>query len=558
MRPIVLVLVLAILLPALSPPVASQDAGGAFRILVRGVTGVFGPETWKEEQPVTGNLSKTSPLPTVPNVVGTYKNPYFDGRPRQLPTGPVNAWGYHVNLTLELADANRQAIQNPPLNLVIDARIEAGTHDIPAKLTKLGPTTFRATFDLDGEAGKNWPAMLGGSLAVAVEVYEQATTASPRKVGQDALTLRSVYGVSSLPAVAFPRDALQLYSDLGNFTAFATAPVAPADTLRVTFSFGVPNATARGMMVSTRAQQVVFDGRTDARGTVTVTAKPSDLLGAAEGGLLLVEAHLVGSPTDLTVGNGLVVVPVQSHATTITSIARETNAGGSDPAAMMRVTVNDPDASPQAGGRHGRVVALDGVRVLANVPYLPADPNQPDLNHKTARFPARFIVEAKVPSYSLFSLLFTERNEFYSLATAQRGYSVSAAPLTLEEGQAGDLRLTVRNLNSNGDPQADIGLASTVRIAITSLPGGGNWSGELSLAEGESRTVEIDVRAVDIRVHEAVVNSTSDELRLDRIARIEVVEPPGAFDSFLRRLPAPAPLALLALAALAAFALRRR
>lgn len=559
MRPVILALILALVVPSLAPAATSQEAGGAFRLLVRGVAADFAPEKWKEEQPLTGNLSKTGPLPAVPNLIGTYRNPYYDGRPRQLPAGPVNAWGYSLNLSLELGDANRQPVNAPTTPLTIEAWIEAGQHDIPAKLTKTGATSFRAQFDLDGELGKPWPALLGGSLPVMVEVYENPATSQPRKVGQDSVAIRSTYGVGSLAAVAFPREALTVYSDLGNFTSLATRALAPADTLSVSFSFGVPDAPARGVLVNTRAQKVVFEGKTDSAGTLMITAKPSDVLGAAEGGLVVVEAHLVGSAADLTVGNGLVVVPVQSHATTVTGMAQETRVGTADPAATVKIIVSDPDAGPQTGGRQGRVVALDGVRVLANVPFLPVEPGG-DLNHKVARYPAAFVTGATPPpsSYNVFSLLFTERNEFYSLATATRGISISAAPAQVQDGVAGSLRLTIRNLNENGDTTADPGLGATAHVRVDRLPGGGNWTGDVALYEGEVRVLPIEFGGARPGVYEAVVNSTFDELRVDRVARVVVSEPRSALDGFLERLtPAPAALGLLALAALAALAGRR-
>lgn len=558
MRPVVAILVLLLLAPALMPPAASQS-GGAVRVLVRGVAGAFGPDVWKEEQPISGNVTSGTPLPTVPNLIGTYRNPYFTGGPRQLPTGPANAWGYSVNLTIELADANGAPIQDAPLNLYIEAAIPTALGTVPAKLTKLGPTSFRATFDFDGEVGKPYPALVAGSAPVVVDVYQQVPAAQPRKLGQETITLRTSYGVGSLPAVAFPREALQVYSDLGNLTTLATRPLTPADSITTSFGFGVPNATAKVLMINNRASKVVFEGRTGASGALSVTAKPADVLGTAQGGLVVLAAFLAGSPTDLNVGSGIVVVPVQSHTTAVTSIQLESRVPrADDPTATVRVGVNDPDATPQVGGRHGRVVALDGVQVLANVPFLPVEPGTTDINHKFARYPAAFVKEAKVSSYTLYTLLFTERNEFYSLATATRGYTISAAPVTVDEGKPGELKLTVRNLNNNGDAQADIGLATTVKLAVKDLPGGGNWTGESALAEGESKilTVPFDARQGS---HEATINSTADELTLDRMATIRVVAPKGALDSFLERLvPAPAALALLALAGVAAFAMRRR
>lgn len=559
MRRALLLLVLAALLAPAAVD-AQSSASGTLRVAVKEIDAGFGPESWKEEQPFLGDVGKSTALPALPVAyTGVYRNPYFDGRPRFLPAGPVNAWGYNATLTLELIDSRGAPLADPEPNLLVEASLRTSFGDVPAKLTKIAPAQFLARFDLDGEAGKRWPALLGGAATLVVDVFEQPPTAQPVKLASDAHTLAFTYAVPSLNGLPFPREALQVYSDLGNLTPHSLSTFSPSDAIPIAFSFGVPNAAAQVRVVNNRAAVTIFDGRTDATGTVSATVVPGDVLGDAAGGLLVVEAHLTGAGTgNRTLGNGLVVVPVQSHATLVRAIARETRAGATDPAATMRVTVQDPDAGPQAGGRHGFVVLLDGLTYVGRYPFLPVEPGS-DVNHKFARYPAKDVVDAGLASYTLYSFLFTERNEFYSLAIADRGYSVSAPPVAVEEGASGVLRLTVRNLNDNRDGNPDYGLDAIVKLAVTGLPGGTNFTGEISVAEASSGVVEIPFLASGAGGYRVVLNSTADELRVDRTFSVDVTNPPSGLSGILGRLGVPGPgIGFVLLSAAAAVLLARR
>jgi hypothetical protein len=542
-----------------APTLRAQSASGNYSIFVKAMSADFAPESWKDEAPFAGMVGATTPLTPLPaGYTGVYQNPYAGGPPHDLPQGPVNAWGYSMNLTIDVLNGQGQPLTDPSSNYLIDANVKYGAGEIPSKIAKLSATEFRAQFDLDGEAGKPWPALYGGDATVAVDVYQQPPTAQKEKVGSGSIVLHSAYATPDLPAIPFPINSTQVYSDLGQLAPLDPRPAKPSDTIPVAFSFGVPNATAKLVLVSSHAEKATT-ATTDAAGVLRASVKPSDVVAAGSGGLLVIEANLVGDRASMTVANGLVVVPVQNHATTITAIERETRTGPTDPAATMRVTVLDPDAGAQGGSSYGSLLVMNGPTLLQSVPFAPTDVGTADANHRYARYLASAIASAKVSQYQLYSVLFDKPGDFYSIASAVRGISVTATSVGVQQGQSGVLPIGVRNLNDNGDANGDVGLGTTVHLALRGLPGGANFTQDLSLAEATGKVVDVPFTGGQAGSFRVVINATSDEIQLGETTGIDVKTPPGPLDNLLSRFaPGPEPLVALALVGVAAALVRAR
>jgi hypothetical protein len=541
---------------ALEAQAHAQATAAPYRVAIREMQADFSNEGWKDEPAAAGPITKGTVLPQLPaGATGAYlvyQNPYNAGGPHYAPPA-ANAWGYHLNLTLEILDSNGQTLTAPDTNLYVDANLVLPDGRIPSKLAKLSATQFLATFDLDGENGKPWPAFLAGTATLAVDIYQQPSGAQPVKVGSDTTnTIRAAYGASSVSAFPIPRNGLPVYTDIGNVTLLHAPAVLPNATLDVSFAFGVPNAPVRVELVDATNPFVVADGHTDSTGSFTTTVQPAKVLGSAAGGLVLLEAHLTGDPSARTVGNSLVVLPVAAHATPVTTIMEETRLP-SDPAATIRVEVYDKDASATGGAHYGQLdpIANGALLTPAAVPFQPIEPGQnPD--HEVARYPAYFVTSHRpaLNEYTLVGFLFGSPNELYSLTVATRGIALSAAPVSVAQGGNGTALLAVQNLDANGDSIADPGMAITAHIVAKGLPGTKNWSADSSVAEGAIATVAIPFSTSQTGTFAPVLNATADEISATFEPLLSVTTPSSGLAGLLERLT-PAPSDGLVVAAIA-------
>ncbi|MHB8584557.1 MAG: hypothetical protein ACYDDF_01785 [Thermoplasmatota archaeon] len=537
----------------------AQASGGSYRVAITNVTADYTSESWKDEQPVLGTVGKSTPLPVLPvGYTGVYQNPYF-GSPHFAP-GVANAWGYHLNLTLELRSSNNATIANPDQGLYVNASLILPSGTIPSKIAKLSSTQFLATFDLDGgEPGKNWPDFASGLATLQVDVYNAIPTAQANKVASQTFTVRASNGAAvNFDALTFPWNGLPVYTDLGCLTLLHASLVKPSATIPVTFSFGVPNAAVHVILVDAYSQVTIASTTTDSAGDVSVSVQPAKVLGSATGGLVLLEAHLLGDPATLTVGDSVIAIPVAGHTTTISGIIDDQPVPGAPPT-TIRATVRDPDAGATGGPKYGYLDAVSGTTLLEQVPFQPVEPGSNNTGQEYARYSAMAVISHKLASYQLYTFQFDAPNQLYSFALATRGFMVEAPAVSVGQGATTTIPINVINLDANGDVNPDPDLGITAQLLVKGLPGGKPWIGNVSVGQGTNQTVNVPISTGQAGAFTVVVNATASELQLVTATVASIAAPESPLDSFLHRLtPAPPEALVVLVIAAAALALRRR
>jgi hypothetical protein len=564
MRTPALLLAAFLLLGALAQLPGAGAVGGV-TIRVDRLVASYGSEEWKDEPATLGGFFKTSPFPTgTPLYTGTYENPYADPtRPHASPGGPGNYWGYNLTLEVTLASDGGAPIAAGDTGYLVSARIATPRGAIPAKLTKTNATSFRATFDLDGENGKDWPALDPGEASILVDAFfgGQDPTVAQQKVGSATVPFRfqEVY----LDKIGFdvPERVLPSYSDVtrGNFTSFYGKLLAPGEPVRLAVNVGVPNAETRVVLVNDRRAVPLFEGRSDAQGRVGVQFEPGLALAGGLSGLLLLEAHLVGD--DRAVGNAVVALPVSERQVPITAIQYEGRGlGGKEvpQLATVLVAAEDRSATPEAASRQGTLLLAKGNAVFDEVRFFPPS-FAPGATRREARFPASAVPET-FSSYNLLAIFLDNANRFYSFATASRGLGLALADAHATRFEQGALPVVVRSFNTNYDATDDPGLSATFMLGATGLPGAKVYETEVTLEEGVEKTLLVPVGTTDLGEFRITVNATLGDVSIARAAALAVEPPPGFIDNVLGKVaPGPGPaLAALALAAAVALARRRR
>lgn len=498
----------------------------------------YGSEAWKDEPPL-GAVAGGLPV-SREGALGVYANPYADGAPHQ---GAQPWLGHNLTATIELRDEAGAAVASGAHYLA--ARLEGGGATVPAKLARLAPGRFAAQFDLDGEAGDEAvPALPPGAARIVAEVYE----ATPDPTVADRRVARAEFQVQAL-AAAFDLGGFRLadaalgFADTGaGDGALVLGTLArPGEPFAVQASLGAPRAPA-ALVAWARGRLVpLAEGLTDGAGVLAASFDASQLLGANESGLALLEAHLDGSQG--RVASAVLAVPVSSHPTKVARFVHEPRAGGA--ADTLLVGVEDRTAGAERPAR-GAVHVLD--RAGATVASAPFEPTGfgPSAGERTARLPA-----AQLPreGYRVVALLQTGDGRLYSLAQATRGLDVVVLDARGRPFEAGNLTVLVRNLGHNLDDAVDDGLALAVRVNATGLPGGGEAAADVEVPEGGEARLSLPFLA-DAGRYAVEVTAAAGELRATSAATLLVEEAPRAL------LPGPGPL--LAVAAALLLAQRRR
>jgi len=228
---------------------------------------------------------------------------------------------------------------------------------------------------------------------------------------------------------------------------------------------------------------------------------------------------------------------------------------------LFEVTVQDPEATAQAGSRRANLVLLAEGDLLGTAEFAPPGT---DARFRTARVQSAVVTgRAGLDRYEAFGWLLDNNNRFYGLAHATRGFTLDVQPLTGLAGTSSTLRITLTNLADNGDARrgvdGDAGLALAVKGEITGItPTPLRYEATVP----EAGTVTVDVAFVaGAGTYGAVVNATAAEFALQKRLPVLVDDAPGLVDSFFQRVPAPdllVALAFLGLAALLTGARRRR
>jgi hypothetical protein len=106
--------------------------------------------------------------------------------------------------------------------------------------------------------------------------------------------------------------------------------------------------------------------------------------------------------------------------------------------------------------------------------------------------------------------------------------------------------VALRNFNNNLDDARDPGLALTVHVTVTGLPGGTPFEADRTLEEGGAQELLVPFSG-DAGEYPVTVNATSGELRLQLQGTVVVAFPRSGLPGFEPLLVlAAVPLALLA------------
>ncbi|HVL47142.1 MAG TPA: hypothetical protein VM889_01130 [Candidatus Thermoplasmatota archaeon] len=561
---------LATVLPALAP----VTTAASLVPVVKSLESHYGPEAWKDERDTMGDALAASNAPPLPaGYTGVYDNPY-DGRPHQAP-GVANDWGLNLTAFVEIQDGNGRPIAPVTGAYLLRARIEgpAGVGVIPAKLTKISASLFKAEFDLDGErvvpgVRSTRPLPPSGSYPI---VFEVVHVPSDPVLGVRQTVASATHGVrvssafANLQGMDFPAARLPEFTEVSghNLTPLYPTPVDPSRKLNVVFAFGEAHADAVIVAGAARKATVLKQGVTDAFGRIEATIDPGAILEGARSGLVIVEGHLKGSNS--TVGNAVVVLPVTSHAVNITAVelvARGVNGGEVRELGTLEITATDRDAAstPAEASRRGQLLLLKagGTEVFASAEFGPPTAGSPTVRKATVQANDVRAEEGTNP-YSLVAIFTGNDNRFYGLATAERGYDVTLEPIPpLHPLEQGVLRIHIRNFATNHDAVEDSGLALGVRVEVEGLPGGKTHLQQVVVGEGRDEILEIQFVSETTQELTIRVNTTGAEFGMNREISASVVPTPGAFDLLVQRLPVPGVASALAVLALAALALRRR
>lgn len=552
---------------AFTPGVTAEaEDEAALRPVLSDVQARYGSESWKDVNATIGQITAGSPLSAVPgpDETGVYQNPYSG--PDHAHQGPAgNFLGYRLEgkITLRTGDGGA-----PPSdkNYVVDARIEAASGRIPARLAKVTNDTFQVMADLDGENAHDYPALtLGGEARLLVDVYEDPAdpTVSPKVVASDRFLIDVRRGTHDAPTNLFPEAQAPGYMDVGatNYTDLRSGVVHPETRVEATVTF--PGADGERAIArlhrGTTDNATVFTGRTGPNGTVDFSFTPSEVLPPTDdSGLLVLDTHLKGNRRVL--GSAPLLLAVTPHPMTVSSVNYEDRSSAQG-ASTVQVTVQDSNENAQNNSRRGTLYLVKGTDVVAESSFGPGGTGDPTV--RTARFPASAVQEPGFTSYSLVALFFDGQDDFYSLATAQRGASVSVETEPVEPNTETRMTVTVRNLNDNGNGKADTGLSLTAELEVRGLPGAAEVvQDQIIVDEGQVGTAEIPFTPTEAGNHDYAVNVTAGEIQMDLVGAVEVRDP-SFFDEILSEddllgAPGPGGAALVAALAAAAVALRRR
>lgn len=565
---VVLAIALLLLVPSVLLAVsAPAEAAGVTAVATR-MEGRYGPETWKDESPTFGEYARGFPIPPPPGYSGVYRNPYRDSaRSHGGPTA-TGAWlGSSLVVTIDLNSTTSQPL-DAQATYFIEAVLATAWGEVPAKLSKKGPTTFEAVLDLDGEPGKPWPNLLapgrGGihDLLVTVKRPASAPLSGEVDLGTSVIPVRTTAASVGVPgaATAFPQGSIPGYADLGapvNLTTLRWAPLLPNETVNATFSFGVPHAPATVALWNGATSFTLFNGTTNGTGHASLSFDAQTVVPTG-GGIVVLAGHLTGA--NQTFASAHHVLMVTTRAPRIVEIGL----GGPVPdpraPALLHATLRDPGATLQTGSKRATLVLFAGTDVLGTAEFAPATASAPEF--RTAYFPPTVITSrGNLQSYEALAFLFDSQNKFYGFARATRGMSVQVAPVQGYPGERAYLQVQVTNLNDNHDglrgAEGDSGLALTVKGEVSGLPGG-RVRFEVTVDEGNTTVVEVPVQPTEPGAFSGLLNATSAELRIQAPVALSATPRPGVIESLLSRVPGPEPLLLVALLAVTALAGTRR
>lgn len=554
---------------ALTPGVTAEaEDDQALRPALSDVRARYGSESWKDVNATLGQVIAGSPLPAAPGPgeTGVYQNPYSS--PAHAHQGPAgNFLGYRLEGTITLRTGDGSA---PPSdrNYIVDARVESAAGQVPTRLAKVANDTFQVMADLDGENAHGYPALtLGGEARLQVDVYEDPAdpTVDPEIVASDSFLLDVRRGSHDVPTNLFPEAQAPDYMDVGatNYTDLRSGVVHPDTRVEATVTF--PGADGERVVArlhrGTATNATVFTGSTGPNGTVDFSFTPSqtDVLGPIDdSGLLVLETHLKGDRRVL--GSAPLLLAVTPNPMTVSSVDYE-DRSGAQAASTVQVTVQDSNDNLQNNSRRGSLYLVKGTDVVTESSFGPGATGDPTI--RTARFPASAVQDPGFTSYSLVALFFDSQDDFYSLATAQRGTSVAVDTEPVAPNTQTRMTVTVGNENDNGNGAADPGLAMTAELEVRGLPGAADvLQDRVIVPEGQVGTAEIPFTPTQAGNHDYTVNVTVGEINVDLVGAVEVREQ-SFFDEVLSEdgplgTPAPGAGALFAALAAAAVALRRR
>ncbi|HVL87941.1 MAG TPA: hypothetical protein VM681_08075 [Candidatus Thermoplasmatota archaeon] len=509
----------------------------------------YGVERWKDEPA----RDAASLGPPALGGLGVYENPYFvPGRVHDGPDGVFLGLNLTARIVVRGPDGQPPA---PTQNLVVRASIPVAGGEIPAKMARLAAFEFQAEFDLDGENGRDFPALFAGPHAIEAEILEIPADplGLPQRVGRSTLSFSFLPGSLGVLAHALPESILPGLADVGpgNRTAVASATVSPREPLPVAVSFpGAAGAQVEIAAFEGPRRTLVHRGALDASGATTVSFAPATALGQNASGLLVLEAHLVGEGR--AAGGVTVAVPASDHPVRVAAIQFVPRGVAGQPVSQVdtvQFTVRDPNPSPLSASKRGTLYVLDRTgEVAANAEFSPTG-FLPGSAGRTASVPAPSIRAMGGTSYRVAALLFDAQDRFYGLATAVRGFSVLVQPPEARADEPSELRVTVRNHNNNLDLERDDGLALSAVVLVSGLAGAAHRE-DVALDEGQERIVTIPFQAA-AGYYAVQVNVTAGELAHGEEAAFRVAARGGPFEGL------PAPGGALAAAALAAGVLLR-
>lgn len=487
-----------------------------------------------------------------------------------------------------------------------------------------GVRVYEVIFDLDGSpptaTGTPFPALLSGFYTARLELYHhepgptdpggQGPRAGVHEVG---FALQDPSLSLSEPVYRFPERMLRLFSDTGGHathtTQFAmpTRPMQSGETWNLTMRFdglaeGTPFTRVDHFALRTvPGAQLPSDPGTPLGGTpldplldkiqdqdersadirrneytLTPATVPADRVRmmnisasdfAPQTRILdeYVPLHVVtifapASMDTFTTGAESILIPVSDRDYPLRDISIVEDLPQM-PATHIRLQDDEQATGGPTGFQAGDLFALRAVgsgheMITRNVLEREADERwlEGELPHLD------FVDEVR--KYRLVAMMYGPVDEFLGMRVLERGIEIEAEGDRYVEGTSGTARVTVTHLRVEQDDQ-DVReeIELTIRVTASDLPDGKPYARNVTLGEGESRTLEVPLTGTTPGDYPVRFTANGGELTAHTEASVEVISRVQAREENRKWYEIPsidAVLVALALMAVVAVVARRR
>lgn len=488
-----------------------------------------------------------------------------------------------------------------------------------------GVRVYTLVFDLDGApatiTGTAYPALLSGFYTARLELYHHEPT-EPGGRGPEAGTHEIGFALQDPrleldPQLSrFPERMLRMISDTGGHAshthqfAMPTSPLTRAADWNLSMDFtgisqgaaytrldhyatrtapGVQLPADPGSTIGETPLDPVFDklqdqadrdqlgvelhrteyelGNVPASRASTMTIRASDfpqqdnLLETLEYvPLHIVTIHVGATMDTFTTGAESIVVPVMDRDYPLRGLSVEQDLPEL-PTTRVLLQDSDQETGGPLGANAGDLFALRSMGTgheMITRARLARDVDsqwvEGELNHLD--------FDADVRTYRIVSMLYGPLDEFLGMRVLERGIDLQAESARYIEGQTGSLRLTVTHLGVGLDGgEVPDGIEARIQITGQGLPDSQTFSQNVTLEQGQSRTIEVTLTGSTPDTYTGKFTATSGELVKRTEAPIEVVSTERARDENRRwyEIPTVEPLVgVLALLGVVGILQRRR